>query len=96
MISNVRNQMKVLLKMVEIKKKIAWKILVPKPLRWALEESCKGTGEYRKTDQGHYFNGILVVIDNSVSEPIVIIKPEPRKEPLPLAPKGSKYAVAYY
>lgn len=93
--TNVRNQVRVIIRMATLKKRTPWKILLPKPLRWALEESCKGTGEYTKTDQGHYFNGLLIVVDPYVQEPIVVIKPEPRAEPLQLAPKGSKYANAY-
>lgn len=89
----ISNQLRVLIQRCKLRAKTPWKVLMPKGLRWALEEEMKSKVGYRKTDQGHYFDDLLVIVDNSLKEPVILIKPEPRSEPLELAVKGNPYAV---
>lgn len=89
----LENQLRVLIQRARLAGKEPWKILLSKGLRWALEQECLGQPYYRKTDQGHYFGGLLIVVDQHVVDPIILIKPEPASTPLQTHPKGSKYAV---
>lgn len=97
MTGKISNQLKVLIQRTRMAGREPWKILMPKGMKWALEQELQPMlVGYKKTDQGCYYGGLLIVVDNTVTEPIILIKPEYRQEPLPLAIKGSKYATAYH
>lgn len=97
MTGKLSNQIKVLIQRARMAHREPWKIIMPKAMRWALEQELQpAMVGYKKTDQGHYYGGLFIVIDNSVTEPIILIKPEMRAKPLELAVKGSKYATAYH
>ncbi len=87
------NKIRVLIQGANRSGKKPWKILLSKGLRWALEEELRDKGTYVKRDQGHFFEGLLIVIDNTVKEPILLIDrtPGPRLE----NPKGDKLVHAY-
>lgn len=72
-VGSLANQIKVLLQRMQMRGFKPWKILLNPGLRYALE--LEGH-DYVKRDLGHFFMGLLIQIDVTVSEPIILIKPE--------------------
>lgn len=72
----ISNQIKVLIQRMRLCGFEPWKILLHQGLRWALKEEMKGNPAYRATDQGDFFGGLMIVIDNTVTEPLILAKPE--------------------
>lgn len=59
-----------------------WKILLSRGLRDALRLELSDQALYRTHDQGDRFMGLEIKIDESVVEPIILIKPEWRDTPM--------------
>lgn len=78
----ISNQIKVLLQQMRIRNLEPWKILLCRGLWWALQEENKDKLVYRKTDQGCFFGGVQVVIDESCVEPLILVRPDKRMTPL--------------
>ncbi len=72
----ISNQIKVLLQQMRVRNLEPWKILVCHGLRWSLREEMRHKMGYRITDQGDFFGGIQVVIDESCVEPLILCKPK--------------------
>lgn len=70
----IANQIKVLIQQMRMRGLEPEKILLSHGLRWALREEMSGNGVYKKHDLGDTFAGLPVVVDNSVNQPLVMIK----------------------
>jgi len=75
----ISNQIKVLLQQMRLKNMEPWKILICNGLRWSLREEMRYKQGYRMTDEGDFFGGVQVVIDDSCVEPLILVRPEKRK-----------------
>lgn len=78
----ISNQIKVLIQQMRARNLEPWKILICSGLRWALREEMRHECGYRTTDQGDFFGGVQVVVDESVTEPLILVRPQKRKTPL--------------
>jgi hypothetical protein len=78
----ISNQIKVLIQQMRLRNMDPWKILLCHGLRWSLREEMRNKVEYRVTDQGDFFGGIQVVIDESCVEPMILVRPLKRATPL--------------
>jgi len=72
----IANQIRVLIQQMQMRNLEPGKILLSHGIRWALREEMKGklAHEYKQHDLGDTFAGLPIVVDNSVNEPIILIK----------------------
>jgi hypothetical protein len=81
-VGSLANQIRVLIQRMKMRGYQPWKILLSPGLRFALRSEVGGTMEYAKHDQHDMFLGLPIVLDTTVREPIMMIKPERRTVPL--------------
>lgn len=84
-VGSLANQIRVLIQRMRMRGYQPWKILLSPGLRYALRlesESSMQSNDYRRHDQGDTFMGFPIVVDKTVEEPIIMIKPELRDRPL--------------
>lgn len=87
-VGSLANQIRVLLQRMRLRGYHPWKILLSRGLRDALRlENSPG---YVKHDEGDTFGSLPIVIDNSVREPLILVKPEPRKAALDMGQSTSE------
>ena len=80
-IGSLANQIRVLLQRMKMRGYKPWKILLSRGLSYALYLECRDGLDYTKTDQGSFFMGLLIKIDDTCQEPIIMVKPEIAKKP---------------
>ena len=76
----VANRIRVLIQRMKMRGYKPWKILLSQPLRELLR--VHADADYKRHDQGDTFMGLLIKIDNTLQEPIILIKSERRVTPL--------------
>lgn len=81
-VGSLKNQIKVLIQRMKMRGFKPWKILLSPGLRFALRSECGISPEYVRHDLGDVFDGLPIVVDTSVREPIIMLKPEVRDTPL--------------
>lgn len=82
-VGSLANQIRVLIQRMKMRGYTPWKIMLSPGLRFALRSEMEGKlQEYQKHDKGDMFMGLPIKIDSTVMEPIIMIKPEPRIQPL--------------
>lgn len=78
----ISNQIRVLIQQMKVRNMDPWKILMCSGLCWALREEMRHKVGYRMTDQADFFGGIQIVVDESCTEPLIMVRPEKRTAPL--------------
>lgn len=81
-VGSLANQIRTLLQRMKMRGYKPWKILLNRGLRYALYLEMSGKMGYKRTDSGDFFNDLPIVVDDTVEEPIILIRPEIRKDPL--------------
>lgn len=75
-VGSLANQIRTLIQRMTMRGYKPWKILLSRGLSYALFLEVGQSVDYYKTDQGSFFMGLLIKVDDTVEEPIIMIKPE--------------------
>ena len=82
-VGSLANQIRVLIQRMKMRGYEPWKILLSPGLRFALRSEMRDKlTEYVSHDKGDMFLGLPIVVDSTVEEPIIMVKPELRYQPL--------------
>lgn len=78
----IGNQIRTLIQRMKMRGYRPWKILLSPGLRYALRLDQGESPDYVRHDLGDRFMGLEIKVDATVEEPIIIIKPEIRRDAL--------------
>lgn len=82
MVGAIGNQIRTLIQRMKMRGYQPWKILLSRGLRDALRLDSGESPDYLRHDQGDRFMGLEIKIDVSVTEPLILVKPQWRDAPL--------------